>query len=109
MEQLGEHHADTASRLEPCGSQCADTQHAVPADQVGELWHILAGHHEAYPGSCSYQGQSLTEPVETDFTFPRFEAEGRSLSWEEEDAFSHTQAVLQETEERNAVSVFFSE
>lgn len=99
-QQLGEDHADTAGRLEHSGSHCADAHQAVPGDQVGTLRHILAGHHEAKTSSRSYQDQSLAEPVETDFTLPRFKAEGGSFGWEEKDAFSHAQAVLEEDEKK---------
>lgn len=103
MQQLGELDADTACGLEQGGSQGADSQQAVPRDQVGALWHILAGHHEAETSSRSYKDQSLTEPVETDFTSPRFEAEGGNFSREQEDAFSHTQAVLQEDDNEEII------
>lgn len=101
-QQFREDQADSASGLENGGSHGADAQPTVPADQVGKLGHALAGQHEAQASGCSDQDQRLTAPVETDFTLPGFYTKGESFRREEEDAFSQTQAVLQQRRQKAA-------
>lgn len=98
-DEFGEQEKDATHGLQDSSSHRSDSQQAVPGGEVRMLLYVLTSHHEAESCGATHQQQGLKEPVQADLPLTGLEAERVSLSGEEQDPFSHTQAKLRR--ERN--------